>query len=40
MPAKKKPATYKAVDAFGQEKIDLSINELKEERDAVKDLLK
>jgi malate dehydrogenase len=28
------------VDAFSQEKIDLSINELKEERDAVKDLLK
>jgi malate dehydrogenase len=27
------------VDAFSQEKIDLSINELKEERDAVKDLL-
>ena len=28
------------VEAFSQEKIDLSINELKEERDAVKDLLK
>jgi hypothetical protein len=40
MPAKKKPAIYIAVDAFSQEKIDFSINELKEERDAVKDLLK
>jgi len=27
------------VDAFSQEKIDVTINELKEERDAVKDLL-
>jgi malate dehydrogenase len=27
------------VDAFSQEKIDFTINELKEEREAVKDLL-
>ena len=27
------------IDAFSQEKIDFTINELKEERDAVKDLL-
>ena len=27
------------IDAFSQEKIDLTINELKEERDAVKHLL-
>ena len=27
------------VDAFSQEKINITINELKEERDAVKDLL-
>jgi hypothetical protein len=40
MPARKKPSTCIAVDAFSQEKIDLTINELKEERDAVKDLLK
>jgi malate dehydrogenase len=27
------------IDAFSQSKIDATINELKEERDAVKDLL-